>query len=144
MNAHELEAMVRDRYKAWNRHDAAGCVHLLAPNCILSDNGRPVSGRAAIRALMQAYFDASPNLALHLLSLYVASDTVLTEWRAEGVRSRTMTGLPAGGLRNETTGTCVDEFGVDGQVHRSALYWETAHLLQPGDCAFNGVSGLTR
>lgn len=130
MNIDELEAKVRDSYKAWNRHDAAGCVAMLAPDCLLCDNGRPVSGREAIRARMQAYFDASPDLALQLLSLYVASDTVLTEWRAAGVCSQIPTGFSAGGPTNETTGTGVDEFGLDGQVHRSALYWETAKLLR--------------
>jgi hypothetical protein len=122
MNADELEVKVRDSYMAWNRHDAAGCVEMLAPDCILCDNGRPVLGREAIRALMQAYFDASRDLALQLLSLYVAGDTVLTEWRAAGVRSQLPPGFPAGGQGNETNGTGVDEFGVDGQVHRSALY----------------------
>jgi steroid delta-isomerase-like uncharacterized protein len=130
MDRRELATKVRDNFEALNRHDAAGCVQMLAPDCVLSDNGRPVSGREAIQALMQGYFNALPNLTLELLSLYVAGDTVLTEWRTADTRNGELGGIPARGTGNEPTGTGVEEFGPDGLVHRSTLYWDTAKLLR--------------
>jgi steroid delta-isomerase-like uncharacterized protein len=130
MDHRELEIKARDNFDALNRHDAAGCVRMLAPDCILSDNGRPVSGREAIQALMQGYFNALPDLTLELLSLYVAGDTVLTEWRSTATGNAAPSGIPGGGNGNEMTGTGVEEFGPDGLVHRSTLYWDTAKLLR--------------
>lgn len=131
MDRRELEAKVRETFKAWNRHDAAGCVEMLAPDCVLCDNGQPVQGREAIRARMQAYFKAFPDLALELLSLYVAGDTVLTEWRSAGAAGdRQRSGIPRTGRSTDTTGTGVEEFAADGLVHKSTLYWDTARLLR--------------
>lgn len=129
MNDQVLASHVESHFAAWNRHDAAASVEMLANDCVFSDNGRYVLGRDAILARTCMYLDRFPDLRLHLLSLYVASNTVLTEWRIDTCRQAELTGTPTPSGNERATGTRVDEFGEDGLVHRSTLYWDTARLL---------------
>jgi steroid delta-isomerase-like uncharacterized protein len=105
-------------------------VEVCAPDCVLSDNSRELHGRDAIQAATQAYFDAFSDMRLEVVSLHVEGNTVFQEWRSSGTHDGEMLGIPATGRRAETTGAAIDEFGDDGLVHRSALYWDSAKLLQ--------------
>lgn len=129
MDDQVLARRVESHFAAWNRHDAVGSVEMLAHDCVFSDNGRNVLGRDAILARTRGYLDSFPDLRLHLVSLYVASNTVLTEWRIDTCRQSELTGIPAPSGNERATGTRVDEFGEDGLVHRSTLYWDTDRLL---------------
>jgi steroid delta-isomerase-like uncharacterized protein len=130
MTRDQMEAKVRQNFAAWNRHDAAAVAELMAPDATLHDNARELRGREEIQAMAQGYFDAFPDLQLELISLYVDGRTVLQEWRTAGTHGGELMGIPATGRRVETAGAGVDEFGDDGLVHRGALYWDTAKLLQ--------------
>lgn len=57
-------------------------------------------------------------------------NTVFQEWRSSGTHDGELMGIPATGRRAEGIGAAVDEFGPDGLVRRSALYWDAAKLLQ--------------
>jgi steroid delta-isomerase-like uncharacterized protein len=124
-----LEDQVRAHFGAWNRHDAAASVAMLAPDCVFCDNGRKLYGREAVLAATRRYFDKFPDLQLELISLYIASHAVLTEWRVHTSWSAELTGVPAPHRTAYATGSRVDEFNDDGQVRRCTLYWETDRML---------------
>jgi steroid delta-isomerase-like uncharacterized protein len=123
-------AQVRAHFAAWNRQDADGSVAMLAPDCVFSDNGRRLVGREAILAATRRYFDSYPDLRLELISLYVASNAVLTEWWVHTSRQDELTRIPASCIRTHPTGSRVDEFNEDGYVRRSTLYWDTCTMLR--------------
>jgi steroid delta-isomerase-like uncharacterized protein len=126
----DLEAQVRAHFAAWNRHDAEASVAMLAPDCVFSDNGRRLVGRDAVLAATRRYFGRYPDLRLELISLYVASNAVLTEWRTHTSRREELTGIPAPRSRPHPTGSRVDEFNEGGFVRRSTLYWDTRNMLR--------------
>jgi steroid delta-isomerase-like uncharacterized protein len=130
MDDRALERQVRAHFAAWNRHDAAASVAVLAPDCVFSDNGRKLHGRDAVLAATRQYFDRYPDLRLELISLYVASNAVLTEWRVHTSRPEELPGIPAKGGHAYPTGSRVDEFNEDRLVRRSTLYWETGQMLR--------------
>jgi steroid delta-isomerase-like uncharacterized protein len=130
MNREELEQKVRENYDAWNRHDAAGTVEIIAEDCVSYDNNTEMHGKDAMQAAAEAYFGAFPDLHLDIVSVFVDGNTVLTEWRSRGTHNGDLMGIPATGRSTEARGISLDEFGEDGLVHHSCLYWDTAKLLQ--------------
>jgi hypothetical protein len=74
-----------------------------------------------MQAVAQGYFDAFPDFRLEFTSVWVDGDTALEEWRSSGTNADT-------GQRTEVMGFGVDQFGEDGKVHRSAVYFDTAAL----------------
>jgi predicted ester cyclase len=102
---------------------------MLAPDRVFSDNGLRLFGRDAVLAATRRYFHRYPDLRLDLISLYVASNAVLTEWRVQTSRHEELTGIPAARSRAHPTGSRVDEFNDDGLVRRSPLYLETGQML---------------
>jgi steroid delta-isomerase-like uncharacterized protein len=140
-----LEDQIRTYFAAWNRRDAPGSVAMLAPDCVFSDNGRRVVGREAILAATRQYFDRYPDLRLEPISIYVASNAVLSEWRIHTRRHEALTGTPARYGHARPTGSRVDEFNEDMLVRRSTLYWDTAVMLrhfgiQPREEATNAAA----
>src|SRR3954469_14007924 len=130
MTREELEAKVRENFDAWNRHDAAGAVGMIAPDCAGYDNNREMHGRDEMQAAAQAYFDAISDLHLEVVSILVDGNTVVTEWRSSGTHDGDLMGIPPTGKHTEASGLGIGEFGDDGLVHKSMLYWDTSKLLQ--------------
>ena len=120
-----MEREIRENLAAWNRHDAAGTVAMCAGDCVLQVNGQRVEGPEAMQAIAQGYFDAFPNIRLEFTALWVDGDTVLEEWRSSGTNAQT-------GQRTEVMGLGLDQFGTDGKVHRSAVYFDSAALTASG------------
>jgi uncharacterized protein (TIGR02246 family) len=145
MDHHALEDQIRTHFAAWNRRDAPASIAMLAPDCVLSDNGRRLVGREAILTATRQYFDRYPDLRLEPISIYVASNAVLSEWRVHTSRYEELTGTPARYGHARPTGSRVDEFNEDMLVRRSTLYWDTGVMLrhfgiQPRQEATNGLA----
>jgi hypothetical protein len=117
----EIEREIRENLEAWNRHDAAGTVAMCANDCVLQLNDQRVAGRDAMQAIAQGYFDAFPDFRLEFTSVWIDGGTALEEWRSSGTNAQT-------GLRSEVVGLGLDQFGEDGKVHRSAVYFDSAAL----------------
>jgi ketosteroid isomerase-like protein len=117
----EIEREICANLAAWNRHDAAGTVAMCAYDCVLQINGQSVGDREAMQAVAQGYFDAFPDFRLEFTSVWIDGDTALEEWRSSGTNADT-------GQRTEVMGLGLDQFGEDGKVHRSAVYFDTAAL----------------
>jgi steroid delta-isomerase-like uncharacterized protein len=130
MTREEMEGAVRQGYEAWNHHAAAGTVAMCAPDCVFMDNFHEMHGIEEMKAGAEEYFEAFPDLRIELVSLYVDGNTVIQEWRSSGTHSGQLMGIPATGRHTEAAGAGIDEFGDDGLVHRSRLYWDTAKVLQ--------------
>src|SRR4051812_42881498 len=130
MTREEMEATVRETFDAWNRHDAAGTVARIADDCVAYDNANQMNGPTEMQAAAQTYFDAFSDLHLDVVSLWVDGDTVINEWRSSGTHDGALMGIPPTGRRIEGHGMGIDQFGDDGRVHHSCIYWDTAKLLQ--------------
>jgi steroid delta-isomerase-like uncharacterized protein len=146
MDHRVLAAHVRAHFAAWNRQDANGSVAILANGCVFSDNDRRLVGREVILGATRQYFNRYPDLRLEVISLYVASNAVLTEWRVHTSRQQELTGIPAPCIRTHPTGSRVDEFNEDGYVRPSTLYWDTHTMLRRfgiASLAQRGRSGST-
>jgi ketosteroid isomerase-like protein len=117
----EIEREIRENLAAWNRHDAAGTVAMCAEDCVLQINDQRLEGREAMQALAQAYFDAFADFRLEFTSVWIDGGTALEEWRSSGTNAET-------GQRTEVMGLGLDQFGEDGKVHRSAVFFDTAAL----------------
>jgi uncharacterized protein (TIGR02246 family) len=117
----EIEREIRENLAAWNRHDAAGTVAMCAEDCVLQINGQPIEGRKAMQAVAEGYFDAFVDFRLEYTSVWIEGDTALEEWRSSGTNAET-------GQRTELMGFGLDQFGKDGKVHRSAVYFDTVAL----------------
>jgi hypothetical protein len=74
-----------------------------------------------MQAVAQGYFDAFPDFRLEFTSVWIDGDTALEEWRSSGTNAET-------GQRTDVMGFGLDQFGEDGKVHRSAVYFDTAAL----------------
>lgn len=116
-----MEREIRASLDAWNRHDPDGCVAMCAEDCELRVNNRSVRGREVMREIARGYFDTFPDFAMEFVSVWIDSDTVLEEWRSSGTHVRT-------GKTFELNGLGLDQFGADGQVHRSAVYFDPTAL----------------
>src|SRR3954454_3276454 len=130
MTREEMEAKVRAGYDAWNRHDAAGTVADIADDCVAYDNANQMNGPGEMQAAAQTYFDAFSDLRLDVVSLWIDGDAVVTEWRSSGTHDGELLGIPATGRPTEGHGMGVDQFGDDGLIHHSCIYWDTAKVLQ--------------
>jgi ketosteroid isomerase-like protein len=116
-----MEREIRENLAAWNRHDAAATVAMCADDCVLQINGQPVQGREAMQAVAQGYFDTFPDLHMEFTSVWIDGETALEEWQAVGTNAQS-------GERTEIMGLGLDQFGEDGKVHRSAVYFDSAAL----------------
>jgi ketosteroid isomerase-like protein len=116
-----MEREIQENLAAWNRHDAAATVAMCADDCVLHVNGQPVQGRDAMQAVAQGYFDTFPDLRMEFTSVWIDGRTALEEWQVVGTNAQT-------GERTEVMGLGLDQFGEDGKVHRSAVYFDSAAL----------------
>ena len=121
-----MEREIRENLAAWNRHDAPGTVSMCADDCVLQINAQRVHGPDAMQQIAQGYFDAFPDFRLEFTSVWIDGDTVLEEWRSSGTNAQT-------GQRTEVMGLGLDQFGADGKVHRSAVYFDSAALAAGGE-----------
>jgi ketosteroid isomerase-like protein len=122
----EMEREIQANLEAWNRHDAAGTVAMCADDCVLQMNSQRVQGRDVMQSIAQGYFDAFPDFRLEFTSMWIDGNTVLEEWRSSGTNAQT-------GQQTVVMGFGLDQFGEDGKVHRSAVYFDTAALAAGGD-----------
>jgi ketosteroid isomerase-like protein len=121
MTREEIERQILENLEAWNRHDAAGTVAMCTEDCVLQVNNQRVQGRDVMRAIAQGYFDTFPDFRLEFTSIWIDGRTAIEEWRSSGTHAET-------GGQIEIMGLGLDQFGEDGQVHRSAVYFDPATL----------------
>ena len=121
MTRDEMEREIRENLAAWNRHDADGTVTMCAEDCVLQTNNQRVRGRDVMRSIAQGQFDVFPDFRLEFTSVWIDGNTVLEEWHSWGTNAQS-------GERTEMMGFGLDQFGEDGKVHRSAIYFDSAAL----------------
>ncbi|HEY2438535.1 MAG TPA: nuclear transport factor 2 family protein [Solirubrobacteraceae bacterium] len=116
-----MEREIRAGLDAWNRHDPDGCFAMCAEDCLLQVNNSRTRGREVMREIARGYFDIYPDFQMVFSSVWVDGNTVVEEWRSTGTHVRT-------GRRFELSGMGLDQFGEDGRVYRSAVYFDPATL----------------
>jgi steroid delta-isomerase-like uncharacterized protein len=94
-------------FDAWNRHDAAGIVSVIADGGTYSDPAAGTLSGLAIADYADALFAAFPDLEFELVSAGVAGEgRLVAEWIMRGTNSGSFAGAPP-------TGRCIALPGAD-------------------------------
>ena len=130
MTREEIEARIRDGFDAWNAHDADRVVALYAEGGVMVlPSGEEVRDRGAMRAAVQQYFDAFPDLKLEMLSLTIDGNRTAQEWRSRGTHEGEIAGIPPTHKTISVTGCAVDELDDDLKVKRGSNYYDAASMM---------------
>jgi steroid delta-isomerase-like uncharacterized protein len=132
MQRAELLALAQRAVDAWNRGDADGVVATVGDDIEHYDAGisQQIHGKAEMRAYVQGYMSAFPDLHVAIKSTTCEGDCLVQEWLATGTHDGELMGMAPTHKHVEFRGCAVGEVGDDGLEHRSAQYWEAMSLMQ--------------
>ena len=86
----QIEKMARDYTNAWSSHDPDAVIANYDENGQIAINdGDPIIGRAAIREMVQGFYDAFPDFVLKLDQLRTAGNSAVYMWTLEGTSAET-------------------------------------------------------
>jgi steroid delta-isomerase-like uncharacterized protein len=127
--------VIRQWTDAVNRHDAAGCAALYAPNAILKDPqyAEPLEGRDAIRKDLEDFLRGFPDLRAATHSVMESGDT----FAAEGTFAGTHQGplptpageIPATGRRIDVRAAGFYRLDGQGRILEERRYYDVAGFL---------------
>ena len=117
--------------KACNSHDVDRLVGLCSPEYTGSDVGQSavVRGREAVRAMLETYWRAFPDLQLAATDTLVHGSRLAIVWMAWGTHRGTIMNIPPTGRRVEVRGVSIIEI-EDGLVVRGQSIWDLAGMLR--------------
>ncbi len=132
MTREEILRRVDEQDDAFNRHDAAAIAATYATDARMRDAaaGGPIEGREAVRAYIDGYMKAFPDLRWERVGLEIDGDVGVEEWRCTGTHEGDMPGLPATHRQMTVDGCSVLFFGDDGLVREEHNYWDEAAMLR--------------
>ncbi|MCD6728059.1 MAG: ester cyclase [Solirubrobacteraceae bacterium] len=132
MTREEILRRVDEQDAAFNRHDAAAIAATYAIDARMRDAaaGGPIEGREAVRAHIDGYMKAFPDLRWERVGLEIDGDVGVEEWRCTGTHEGDMPGLPATHRQMTVDGCSVLFFGDDGLVREEHNYWDEAAMLR--------------
>ncbi len=116
--------VVTDVCEAFNRHDAETIMsHFAEQSVWLTSRGEPpegrrLSGKAEIRAMLDRRFSAIPDMAWQIHSHWVSGNRGASEW--------TVTGTEANGNVLNWLGCDLWELDDEGRIVRKDTYWKYA------------------
>jgi steroid delta-isomerase-like uncharacterized protein len=120
---------------AVNRGDAEAYSALYAPNAVVHDPAypEPLEGRDAIRADLEAFMQAIPDLRVSTHALLEAGDTAAGQGSFAGTHLGTLV-LPSGevpptGRRLEFSGAAFIRLDGQGRVLEEHRYYDLARIL---------------
>lgn len=132
MTREEILRRVDEQDAAFNRHDAAAIAATYATDARMRDAAAsgPIEGREAVRAYIDGYMKAFPDLRWERVGLEIDGDVGVEEWRCTGTHEGDMPGLPATHRQMTVDGCSVLFFGDDGLVREEHNYWDEAAMLR--------------
>ena len=87
---HDVHDMAKRYAEAWSSHSPDAVTSFYEPEGRIAINdGDGLSGRAAIAEMAQGFFDAFPNLVVHLDEIRVAGHNAVFLWTLEGTHFET-------------------------------------------------------
>lgn len=126
------KSLVQEQFdRVWNRGDAAAIDELYTSGCVLHDPMIPVAleGRAAFRALVDAYRHAFPNLNFTIEDQIAEADRIVTRWTARGTHLYDLLGIPATGRQVEVTGSSISRV-EGGRTAETWVHWDRTALFK--------------
>jgi steroid delta-isomerase-like uncharacterized protein len=117
---------------AWNRRDPAGIVAHVADDIICRDIalGMPLLGRAALKAAVEAYISAFPDVHVAITSSTVEGPRLAQEWTVTGTHLGEFMGVTPTGRWTQTYGVTVTTFDEDIVVIEASMYWNPLAMLR--------------
>lgn len=117
--------------EAWNSHDIEKVLSFYSPEYIGDDVGQAslLRGREALRAMLENYWGAFPDLSFKVVSTLVEGDRLVIVWVGEGTHQGTIMNIPPTGHRVEARGVSIIEV-QDGLVVRGQYIWDLAGMLR--------------
>ena len=118
-------------FAAMNARDLDATEELFAPDYRLHLPEAPedLRGPAAIRAVIEGYVAAFPDLRFTVLGAVAEGDTVVVRWRAEGTQRGALGGAPATGRAAGWTGTSWLRF-AGGRVAEDWVEHDTLGMMR--------------
>ncbi len=117
--------------RAWNSHDIEKVLSFYAPDFVGSDVGmaRPLKGHADLRAMLENYWAAFPDLKFTITHTVVEGFRAALVWQAEGTHRGLIMNIPPTGRRVRVRGVSLIEV-ENGLVVRSQYIWDLAGMLR--------------
>jgi steroid delta-isomerase-like uncharacterized protein len=132
---HPLEAVIAKYNEAWNRHDVDAILAMHTEDSVFENHtsGGKGTGKAAIRAILEAVFATFPDLHFEGRRLYACDDLVVQEWTAIATHTKPIT---RGGRTYPPSGKKISWNGMDvipmrgGLVLRKDVYADSISYLR--------------
>ncbi len=123
--------LVTDLAQAYKLQDLQQAARLCAPDYEGIDVGRaqPQHGPDGMRAALEDYMQAFPDLEVRLEDTIVDVDHVVQVWTATGTHLGQLMNIPATGRRVNVRGISVLTL-ADGRVRKGFYLWDGAALLR--------------
>lgn len=117
--------------EAWNSHDIEKVLSFYSPEYIGDDVGQAslLRGREGLRAMLENYWGAFPDLNFKVVSTLVEGDRLVIIWVGAGTHQGTIMNIPPTGHRVEARGVSIIEV-QDGLVVRGQYIWDLAGMLR--------------
>ncbi len=117
--------------QAWNSHDIEQVLNFYSSEYIGDDVGHvaPLHGHEALRAMLEAYWRAFPDLQFKVTDIIVQGSRVVTVWVAEGTHQGPIMNIPPTRHRVEVRGMSVIDV-EDGLIRRGQYIWDLAGMLR--------------
>ena len=129
--ASDLATYAQTVNDAWNSHDMEKVLSFYAAGCISDDVGQAsqLHGREGLRALLEAYWRAFPDLQFRVTDTVVENSRLAIAWVARGTHQGTIMHIPPTGHRVEVRGMSIVDV-KEGLVVRGQYIWDLAGMLR--------------
>lgn len=117
--------------EAWNSHDVENVLRFYSPEYIGDDVGQPalLRGHAGVRAMLDAYWNAFPDLHFVCKDCIMQDSRLVAVWLAEGTHQGTIMKIPPTGHKVEVRGMSILDV-KDGLIVRAQSIWDLAGMLR--------------
>jgi steroid delta-isomerase-like uncharacterized protein len=130
--ADEQDAIVRRSIdEVWNGGRLEVIDEIVADGYVRHESTLPgvVRGRDELKATVNLYRDAFPDLNVVIEDMVSSEGVVTTRWRASGTHRGELMGLSPTGRRSEVTGLNLARIR-DGRIHEEWQEWNEASMLR--------------
>jgi steroid delta-isomerase-like uncharacterized protein len=117
--------------RAWNSRDFEKVLGFYSPHYVGEDVGQAflLRGHEGVRAMLQTYWQAFPDLEFTLTDAVVQDSRVAIVWMAEGTHRGTIMNIPPTGHRVEVRGVSILDV-QGGLIVRGQYIWDLAGMLR--------------
>jgi steroid delta-isomerase-like uncharacterized protein len=126
-SSEDNEAVVRACFQAGTDGNLGALDAIISPNFLLHDPSSPeeVRGVEGLKALVESYRNAVPDLRVTIEHQFSEGDYVATRWTARGTHEGELMGVPATGRDVTLTGITVSRC-QDGKIVEE---WEVSDVF---------------